>query len=542
MRILHLVSTLESGGIASSVTYLAPELDAIGQQSIAFDKSWSVAPRTRPSFRSAATGRLPLDAVGQPNLVEAFQREGFATAGIVANVHLQPRFDFDHGFDWWHYDNNADADVQVDRALEWLEKNKDRDTFLFLHLMDPHMPYKAPGAYKERFLTDPDPTLPQRYSRFDVNRWSKNNKVSDQRKAHIEALHDGEMAFMSSEIGRFFAGLDGLGGKGITVVHTDHGEEFWDHGGFEHNHSLYDETTRVLLWFRPTHGLRAGKRLDEPASLMDIAPTLYDLFGFTDVPEADGRSLAGFVSGSGGQPSDRPLPIGYLQYEKERWGVVHKGHKYILHTASGREELYALDADPDEANDLSKLVSLEPYRAALALAHEVDVKPGLRVFLKVTPGSDPIRVQLPAPILGAGVLDPETDLVHRANREWGEPPKQYPDDIGTVAVDDDRMAFEFTPGPDSAGILWVQADTPIDLARVTLTRGDDLPLTDSPDGHRWGSGTETIRIQGGPVLVPPPGEAARMGIGVSRDGATSTEERRKLCLLGYLTEGCEEFE
>ena len=40
---------------------------------------------------------LPLDAVGATNIAAVFQEEGFATAGIVANIHLQPRFDFDHG-------------------------------------------------------------------------------------------------------------------------------------------------------------------------------------------------------------------------------------------------------------------------------------------------------------------------------------------------------------------------------------------------------------------------------------------------------------
>ncbi|MCA9571753.1 MAG: sulfatase-like hydrolase/transferase, partial [Myxococcales bacterium] len=68
-----------------------PELDALANTSMVAVNAWTPAPRTRPSFRTATTGRYPLLAVGATNIGEVFASNGFATAGFVANIHLQPR-------------------------------------------------------------------------------------------------------------------------------------------------------------------------------------------------------------------------------------------------------------------------------------------------------------------------------------------------------------------------------------------------------------------------------------------------------------------
>jgi len=72
-----------------------------------------------------------------------------------------------------------------------------------------------------------------------------------------------------------------------VILHTDHGEEFWEHGGFEHNHSLYDEVVRSVLWIRPPAACPSAASA-EPATLADIAPTLYDYVGVRDPPPSTG--------------------------------------------------------------------------------------------------------------------------------------------------------------------------------------------------------------------------------------------------------------
>jgi len=510
-----------------------PEIDAFAASGAVLERTWSTAPRTRPSFRSATTGRRPLEAVGAKNIGAVFSEHGFATAGIVANPHLQPRFDFHRGFDRWQFDPRANAEDQVDRSLAWLEEHRDRDAYLFVHFMDPHMIYDAPGAFRERFVTDPDPDLPDRVKRSDVMGWSRRGTISDQRRAHLEALHDGELAYTSGELGRLFDAIDRMPGRSLVVLHSDHGEEFWDHGGFEHNHTLYDELTRAVLVFRPRGGLPDGVRIPLPASLVDIGPTLYDLFGFADAPQTDGRSLVPVLAGAEIPWADRPLPVAHLQYSHERWAVVWNGHKYILHTGSGREELYDLAADAGEQEDQSTRRDLAPFRVRLGEAHGIPVGPGWRVRVSLDADAEPLVIELPAPAILAGVLDPETIVEHRANVEWGDLPDKLPADVGTVILDSAGTKLTFTPGPVGEGMLYVLFDSVEHAAPVVLPLGG-APRTGKTGkrGTQYEHGDYSVQIEPGTVVVPPPTEAARMGIGPGAAGAK--DEMAHLCELGYV--------
>jgi arylsulfatase A-like enzyme len=516
-----------------------PELDAWASTGVVFDRTWSVAPRTRPSFRSSTTGRLPLEAVGATNLSETFAQRGFATAGIVANVHLQPRFDFDDGYDSWFFDGKATATQQVDRSLAWLEGYSELDSFLFVHFMDPHMAYDPPPEYREKFAPELDPALVGKVRRQDVGEMARLGQLDDTKKKQLEDLHDAEIAYLSHELGRFFEAIDKMPGRTLVVVHSDHGEEFWEHGGFEHNHSLYDELVRTVLILRPRGGLPEGRRLQTPTTLMDIGPTLYDLFGFTQVPPYDGRSLVPLLAGKGDWP-ERPLPVGYLQYSHERWGVLWNDHKYILHTGTGREELYDLKADPGETSDLAAQRDLGPYRQKLAEAHRIEVGPGFRVRLSLEPGGQPLTVQLPAVARAADVLDPEAVVEHRANVESGETPKLFPQDIGSVKLADDKRSLVFTPGRVPNGIVYVLFDAPADPASVKLVLGDkELALEDLKRGRGWKDGEHSVVIEPGTLVIPPPTEAARMGIAPGKHSAGNDLEM--LCRLGYIEEGCDEI-
>ncbi|MBT3221378.1 MAG: sulfatase, partial [Proteobacteria bacterium] len=434
----------------------SPELDAFASDAIVFDRAWAPAPRTRPSFRTATTGRWPLDAVGATNIGQVFRDNGWATGGHVANIHLNPRFGFDVGFDLWRLDVQATASQQVDRALDFFKVNSQRDTFLFLHFMDPHLFYKAPAPYNDLFVDEPDGTLPKVFNRWQVVAWGKKS-LTDKRKNHIEALYNAEIAYTSSELDRLFKGLEALGGQNLIVVHSDHGEEFWDHGGFEHNHTLYDELTRSVLVVRPPTG-GGGYRVDTPVSLVDIGATLFDMAGIDAGVPQDGQSLRPLMEGKKGDQWKRPLQSAFLRYDRERWAVIVEGrHKYILHTGSGDEELYDLDSDPKEQENLADSTDLAPYRTAMANAYGVPVGLGWRLRLNFL-RFDPVKFVLPKPAVEAGIFDPESLSAHRSNLAWGEVPKKSRADVGTVELSDDKMSFVFTPGPSAGGVLYVLFD------------------------------------------------------------------------------------
>jgi hypothetical protein len=154
-----------------------PGLDKWSSDAFRFERAWTSAPRTRPSFRAATTGRLPLEAVCAKNIGEVFSEHGFATAGIVSNVHLNPRFDFHKGFDMWQLDGSAKVNDQVSRAIEFFDDNVNRDVYMFLHVMDPHIFYRAPEPFGDMFTADlpaltAEEQILKMFNRWQVYKWA----------------------------------------------------------------------------------------------------------------------------------------------------------------------------------------------------------------------------------------------------------------------------------------------------------------------------------------------------------------------------------
>ncbi len=437
----------------------SPALDAWANQSVLFTHAWAPAPRTRPSFRTALTGRYPLAAADAPTLAEAMASAGFRTSGFAANVHLVPRFGFNDGFEHWHYENGARADVELSRAKEWINEHALEDTFTFVHLMDPHTYYNAPEPYGSRFHTSERPKgVPRDYDRWHIYQAMERPGWGDAQKEWVRADYDGEVAFMTDQLAAFFLDLEDLPGQTLTVVHSDHGEEFWDHGAFEHNHTLYDELVRAVLWIRPPGGV-TPTRIDQPVGLVDIAPTLLDLVGGPDLP-TDGISLAPLIDPKRRSEADalkarlteRPLALGHLMFDTERWGAVFQGWKYILHTASGEEELYDLSADPHEQTDRAAAPAapqLQAGRAALAAATGWAVRPGWRI--KLEGPRQAIRLDFAAPVASAAVIDPEAERVPRANLEWGERPAVAIEDVAIIQLSADKRSVLVRPGTRASG-------------------------------------------------------------------------------------------
>lgn len=530
----------------------SPELDAWAKDAVVFDNAYTSAPRTRPSFRSATTGRLPLEAVCAENIGSVFERNGYATAGIVANIHLNPRFDFDKGFDMWWLQGESKADTQVNKAIEWLDHNKGRDTYMFLHIMDPHIFYKAPAPFGDKYLADlpegPDSTLPQTFNRWEVYRWMRKGELTEQRKKHIEALYDGEIAYTSAELGRFLDYVDTLPGENIVVIHNDHGEEFWEHAGFEHNHTLYNDTTKALLWVRPPGGSgKEGARTMQPATLQDIGPTLYTLADIKDPPAFDGIDLTDALRASPSKKDmTRAIPTAHLRYDLDQWAVVVDRKKYIITTSSGHEELYDLDKDPAESVNLAATVDTTKYWKTLAEAHRVEVSRGWRLLVR-TQDNVPVTLTLPKKATSAGIIDPERTISHPVNQVWGEKPPRSEADVGQVTLSDDGMTLTFTPNVPGPGLLYVlfdeqvspeslngavRANAPLP-SRIAMTRLNPRKVQKSQTNVIKGPGID-IRIAEGVIVVPPMGEAARIRACNSVGTAETESELELLRELGYI--------
>lgn len=385
-------------------------LDTWAASATVFDDARTVAPWTLPSTRSLLTGRSPEMWDHAATLPSLLRPDGWATAMFGANVYLSSNFGMDGDWGEHQVTRQVNATEQVDRALAWLDAQQGRDALVLVHFMDCHIPYDEPAAYRYRY-TKPGENPPGLSDDFERSAVAKLKDPPEKTRAWVTARYDQNIAFVSDEVGRL---LNNLGGDDIAVVFADHGEELWDHGGFEHGHTLFDELLRVPLIVKAP-GLPAG-RVTEPVSLLDVTPTVLDLLGRTG-QDLEGVSLVPAARGDAAAKTalaSRDLAFGRPLYGTERWGVLHAGQKYT--TNEGREAVYNLAEDPGEHTNLAiGKVDAETaiWRPLLGAALGRDVALGYRVFLSrasSSPKADfTAKVTVPGGVREAWVGDDPTD-------------------------------------------------------------------------------------------------------------------------------------
>jgi choline-sulfatase len=344
--------------------------DRLAAEGVRFERAIAQAPITLPSHASLFTARFPFTHGVRnngnfylsdqfPTLTTALHDRGYRTGAFVSSFILDRRYGLARGFD--EYDDRLESNrkqvvnFEVERrgdqtalkADAWLERYVRENGavgsqesavgsqavhpfFLWLHLYDPHEPYRPPQPFRNLFADRP---------------------------------YDGEIAFTDTIVASVMDRLDKLGLLSSTLIAIvgDHGESLGDHGEETHSMFVYEPVLRVpLILWRPGR-LPAGKVVEPLVRVVDLAPTLLDLIGAPPLPGAEGRSLMPLVNGKAMAPApayaETYLPLFYMNWsplralEDERW-------KYI---EAPKPELYDLASDPKEADNLA---AREPARAA----------------------------------------------------------------------------------------------------------------------------------------------------------------------------------
>ncbi len=183
---------------------------------------------------------------------------------------------------------------------------------MWLHLIDPHAPFRAaPDHLEVKTLLETVAHAPEVQADGTLVRTEFGNahgvrsgelwfQPADRRR--VEDYYDGAVRYTDTSLARLFDALRAWDRDVVVVLTADHGEEFWDHGGFEHGHDYYAEVTRVPLIFWGV-GVSAGRQVDEPVGLIDVGATVGALAGLSD-GLGDGTALTG-VAGAAEQ--DLPL-------------------------------------------------------------------------------------------------------------------------------------------------------------------------------------------------------------------------------------------
>jgi arylsulfatase A-like enzyme len=358
----------------------SPAIDQLAAEGTLFEYAVSQSPWTLPSFASAFTSLYPTQhgagflesamGLGFPTLAEVFAGHGYATGAIVNTAALNPVFGIDRGFE--HYDvvpmeAGRVADGTTRATLDWIDAQEDKPFFVFAHYYDPHLPFAPPPPYDSAF--DPDyagdlgSSFNPEYLPTDrMTGFRRMNALSTGDKEHIVSLYDGEIAFADRAIRDLVAGLSerDLAENTLVVFMSDHGEEFFDHGGFAHGHTLYEELLRVPLIFRLPGRVPAGKRVPVMVRLIDLMPTILEIAGIDTDARMEGRDLGPLMSGEAqaGPAGEGALLANEafseaLLYGPEQKSVTALPYKLIRHMESGEEMLFDLGEDPREMENLT---------------------------------------------------------------------------------------------------------------------------------------------------------------------------------------------
>ena len=320
-------------------------IDAFAREAVIFENAQAQSSWTLPALASVMTSLYSsthrcwtfLDRLDEDyeTLAERLHAEGWRTAAVASHVFLGRRYGLDQGFS--SYDESlvreniltsheAITSQQVtQKGLRWLAELPDDagPWFLWLHYFDPHALYLAHEGVSAAFGTQ---------------------KAQD--------LYDGEIAFTDQAIGQLLAGLASLGMAEHTVVFffADHGEEFGDHGGTAHGHSLHSELLHIPLIVRAP-GF-APRRVSAPVRQVDVMPTALELLGLP-VPEGlEGTSL---VPAMRGEPlPDLPVLGELRQSPLHRSDSLERGGwKLMVDRAQKTVALYDLTRDPEEHEDVA---------------------------------------------------------------------------------------------------------------------------------------------------------------------------------------------
>ncbi len=381
--VLIIIDTLRADklGCYGSQLGATPRIDELAASGVRFERAYSHAPWTLPACASILTSLYPPQhgAGGQvPNfrklpdsartVAECFQDAGFATAAIINVDFLTESFGMTQGFqevDFKVYPTNIQvrpAEPTTDAALNWLESRGARPFFLMVHYFDPHLVYAPPPAYRRIFAAPQDRENASWVfgTRGQIIAYRKGTlQFDDDTIRRAERLYDGEVAYTDHQVGRLLDGLDRLGLTNSTIVAltADHGEEFLDHGGFEHGHTLYEELVHVPLIIR-TGPSAGGRTVPTVVGHVDLPPTLCQLGGVAPDPAFAGSSLVDLLDGM--DQDDRPIIFQGNFWGPPLQGWLQGGYKLILHTDQA-PQLFDLTADPSERSNRREL---EPQRAS----------------------------------------------------------------------------------------------------------------------------------------------------------------------------------
>jgi len=390
-----------------------PVIDGLAADGILFENMISQSSWTRPAVASILTSlypsshktylkpdMLPDEVVTLP---EALQEHGYFSVGYADNINVTEAFNFQQGFDqffylapdyFFHADESSsqlayysvlrlvrerflskkkyvqhyyqDADVVNEYVIKSLKNpHPNQPTFLFAHYMDPHDPY----------FTHP-------YDGYGIARVSNPHPPAEMAE-ELSRLYDGEVTFLDERLDLLFDKMKELGlyDDWTIVLTADHGEEFFEHDGWWHGLTLFQEQVNVPLIIKLPAGEHAGLRVPGLVRQIDICPTIVGLAGgshedfqgvdllpivagITAPAPVEGEEAVEPAEAADGEETDQEWYLDTVFAEEDHEGNVITaliaGQWKLIRANEGNPRglpeiaLYDLVADPGETTNLAE--------------------------------------------------------------------------------------------------------------------------------------------------------------------------------------------
>ena len=340
-----------------------PNADKFAQNSTVFTQAYSEAISTRCSIGTLFTG-FPLTVTsltqltsGLPRelttLAQLFQSRGIKTTGYTGIGNVASVFRFNRGFDEYfelYKEEGFHRKSQqfLPYVLPWLEANKDRPFFLYIHFKEPHAVYKPLPPFLGMFSGSYDETV-------DLTAYHKmGQKLTDGQVEYIRACYDENLASADSAFGTVLDKLDetGLAENTIVILTADHGDLLGENGRlFGHGEYFGEGVTHIplIIRFPRQKGLEIPGRVEALVKLSDLFATLADGYRF-DIPWnlIGGKSLLPMLA----DPEREVNPFVVVE-KRERTGFCFrtKRHKLIFWD-DAPVEFYDLAEDPRAENNI----------------------------------------------------------------------------------------------------------------------------------------------------------------------------------------------
>lgn len=364
----------ELGAYGSSLAN-SPTIDMLSKQGIVFSQSLSTSSWTSPAVKNLFAGYLTQmeQSEGDPltadsgftgkTIQELYAEAGYYTSAVIANPLITADLGFERGFD--AFDTFAaklhlkgSTKILYERIDNMSNDLQNKPFFLYIHFMDPHDPYNPDYPFNLMNATPAEDDI-----RKKIGIRSSGILNLEPYKSELLPLTELECHYLRNhyrneirEVDSFFHSTlislhryNQFPKNTVIIVIADHGEEFNEHGYYQHGMSLYEAGVRVpwIMSFSPSLPVRHI----EPGwvSTMDIPPTLSRLTIDKWLPSWKGVCV---YPKSSDYPTDRQIFTVVRSNDddsipRERWRAVYQREKKLVWTPSALKA-YDLDKNPEE--------------------------------------------------------------------------------------------------------------------------------------------------------------------------------------------------